>query len=331
MSLNIPSLAEISKGADTLRSAEFHGVRGVMEIKGERPGPRLYLGTGTHGDEWIGSGLVVPFLKQELQLVRGSIVIAINNLLAFDRRVRKLPNGQNFNRMPADIMERPRNEWTAIRMQALRNSGALDATHGFDAHTVVNQCDPMTLHIKGRTDFGRLIGIQDHLTNIVEHHHVEPGSVPLLAFGNFIGGVENNNVPVIEVEGGGPHDNPEVIIGLIHGLMATLMELEMIDGRHVEESPTTKKEYKITGSQKLSTDYTVVHEYGQYQHMQGGELIARDTTGKNPDLLAQPNRTLIFPLPEGQITTTSDDEFFYSEPAKITQIQGIKARLNQAT
>ncbi len=84
---------------------------------------------------------------------------------------------------------------------------------------------------------------------------------------------------------------------------------------------------KITGSQKLSTDYEVVHEYDQYQHMQGGELIARDTTGKNPDILAQPNRTLIFPLPAGRITTTSDDEFFYSEPAKVTQIQGIKARL----
>ncbi|MCX6735259.1 MAG: succinylglutamate desuccinylase/aspartoacylase family protein [Candidatus Peregrinibacteria bacterium] len=327
MSLNIPNLEDISKGANTLRNAELNGVRGVMEIKGQKPGPRLYLGTGTHGDEWIGSGLVVPFLKQELQLVRGSIVIAINNLLAFDKRVRKLPNGQNFNRMPADIMERPRKEWTAIRMQALKNSGALDATHGFDAHTVVNQCDPMTLHIKGRTDFGKLIGIQDHITNIVEHHYVEPGSVPLLAFGNFIGGVENNDVPVIEVEGGGPHNDPRIIIGLINGLVATLMELEMIDGRHVEESPITKREYKIIGSQKLSTDYEVVHEYGQYQQMKVGELIARDTTEKNSDILAQPNRTLIFPLPEGRITTTSDDEFFYSEPARITQIQGIRARL----
>ena len=70
------------------------------ELKAPHEGPRIVLFGGIHGNEWCGVHairfLLREFSEKRLQLSEGSLVLAIGNAEALERRVRYV--GENMNR-----------------------------------------------------------------------------------------------------------------------------------------------------------------------------------------------------------------------------------------
>lgn len=62
-------------------------------------GPTVFVTAALHGDEINGTGAIRQMIHQELQLIRGSIVLVpVMNILGFDRHSRYLPDRRDLNR-----------------------------------------------------------------------------------------------------------------------------------------------------------------------------------------------------------------------------------------
>lgn len=345
MPISIPSATEISAGFDHLKGTQTRGVYGVKEFKSPDCGPsdpRVYIGVCTHGDERVGAGLVVPFLKGRdggIELRRGSIVVAVNNLLAAttgDLGMRAVPGDMNYNRLPRDIVDGKR--WTSetpavVRIRELYRAGFFNATHGTDNHTYVGPGEAMKLHIKGDLALGRAVGIRDYITDIVPATcAVTPGGNGL-AFGNFIGGVENEGVPVVEFEGGGPHSNPEVIQGLIHGTVAMLAQLDMIDPDLVERGEFEQAEYRVGQYYIVPDGYMFVAGGGNFGEVEERQVLAVDAKATSPQrpfssppIVSALKGHHVMPPLAGQVVQGMDDGWISAPVVKTTQ-PSIRARL----
>ncbi len=210
------------------------GLIGARVFDSGNDGPVLYVGAMTHGNEHMTTAPAVPLLNGTLQLMRGKVIVVVNNIDAARLGKRSIPDDEfgNFNRMDPDVLSHVSGGSkikSVQRMQAIAKSGFLkEATHCLDAHTNNTKARASKLHIKGSTAFAESIPVNPYITNIVPHQF-RPGTSRSVAFGNFIGGLECEDVPVVELEGGGPHDSPAVIQRLIDGFVAILAQLEMVD------------------------------------------------------------------------------------------------------
>lgn len=277
------STESIAKVLSELEASEIHRVAGLKEFKADKPGPRLYLGIGTHGNERMGLALAAPFLRREVDLLRGSVLIALNNVQALHANLRRLPGDRNFNRLPLDILERTDGLYSTARIRALRESGAFDVSHGFDAHTFQVPGAPIKIHIKGPTDLADAIGVKDYITHIVDHQKESETEEPTLAFGNLLGGIENHEIPVVEVEGGGPHTDPEVIRGLLGSFFATLSKLQMVDPSEVglKKEIIEQRTYQTIGWQRAEPGYSITRDLYQFAPLKAGDVIA-EADGRKP-------------------------------------------------
>lgn len=319
MSIYIPTVTDITNVLDELASASIHNVPGLKEVHSGKAGPRLYLGMGTHGDERMGLALASPFLRNELRLLEGSIVLAINNIQGLLMSRRHVPGDRNFNRLPSDILERTDDLYSTRRIQALHGAGVFHVTHGFDAHTFLVPGKPVKLHIKGNPDFAHSIGISDYITNIVDFQKDNETGEKTVAFGNMLGGIENDSVPVVEVEGGGPHDEPHVVHGLLSGLLATLVKLGMVDPDEVglEEQEIEQRTYRTCGWQRIDEGYEIVRDFAQYEEVKKGQLIA--TAEGKPSAVCPQDACMLFPSPKGVVKST--DSWFWAEPMQRSLVR----------
>lgn len=181
----------------------------------------------------------------------------------------------------------------------------------------------MLVYEKGDPRFGEGVGIRDYIVDIVAH---QGGT---LAFGNFIGGPEKNDVPVIEVEGGGPHDNPEIIQGLMHGLVATLYKLGMIDEKFVEilEAEEQRRFDVTTYMEMPSGGYKFASNRGNFGAVSAGETLAVDTSATaRPAIVAPHDGNLVMPPPYDKVIDGGDD-WWLSQLAVVSMQRAFKARL----
>lgn len=337
--VNVPNSDDIQRGFDTLAKSEVKGVRGVMEFQGTQPGPTLYVGLMSHGNEQVPAGLIRTLSDGRnggIEIVRGKVRVVMNNLEAAIAGVRVLPNGINFNRLPKDIL-RGQNWDTKIsevaRMRALHNAGHLDASAGFDAHTTIGPSEPLKIHIKGDPATFNTVGIRDYTTGIVP---LQGGTV---AQGNFIGTadgdprMDDDGIPVLEMEAGGPHHRSDIIESLVHGLVATLREQGMIDDGIVEIEEGTQHQYDVVTYQPNLDQGGSKYRYankGPYEAVSGGEIVATDESeNKYPHIIAPHDGNLILPPAAGQIVDPHDSDWWYSTPVQKTTQQFVRARLNR--
>ena len=62
--------------------SEYRGIKGVLCINSGIPGPCMGISILTHGNEPCGLEVAKAFLKKPKQLVKGKILICINNINA---------------------------------------------------------------------------------------------------------------------------------------------------------------------------------------------------------------------------------------------------------
>ncbi len=325
MPITLAQAEDIEGIFQEMEASRIHNVAGLKEISSGKAGPRVYIGMGTHGDEDKTLGLAVPFLRNEIALQRGSVILAVNNLEGVRRKKRKLDDDRDFNRLPPDILdESTKNDghYSSIRIRELVRAGVTDVTHGFDAHTFRVPGTAMKLHIKGDTHLADSVGVADYLTHITDHqrdhHHKKT-----IAFGNILGGIGNENVPVLEVEGGGPHEEVSVIKGLIGGLLSTLVHLDMVDPDQVGlvEAEFEQKTYRIIGWQVAESKYRVARTFTQFDNVTKGEVIAEDTgdLARSP-ILAAHTGLIVFPPRQGVLKRPN--EWFIAKPAERATNRG---------
>lgn len=313
-----------------LKTSQVMGVQGVMEFTSGKPGPRLYLGTCTHGNEKVGSGLVVPLLKGRdggIELVRGSIVIAVNNLLAASQDKRFAKGDINMNRLPPDILDGSMHTSqlpAVLRIRELHRAGLLDVTHGFDAHTIPTPADAVKIHIKGPTDLAHGIGIRDYITRITEHQQDADG-VDTLSFGSYIGGRPDADIPVVEVEGGGPHADPKIFRDLLNGLLATLGRLGMVRDDLITTENGEQREYEIT-TQHIAPEGFHGNAFDNFAQVAEGEVVADDATDKGRQPFVTPHEGhIVFP-PCNETFGPDGDSWWFSKPVKVTTQQFVSGK-----
>ena len=69
-------------------------------LRGARAGPALFVSAAVHGDEINGTGVVRALLAEELELLRGTLVLVpVVNILGFERHTRYLPDRRDLNRV----------------------------------------------------------------------------------------------------------------------------------------------------------------------------------------------------------------------------------------
>lgn len=324
MSPTLAQAEDIPRIFQEMESSRIHNVAGLKEIHSGKAGPRVYVGMGTHGNERMGLALALPFLRDEIALEAGSVILAVNNLEGVRRNQRRLDHDRDFNRLPLDILDastKNDGHYSSIRIRELVRAGVTDVSHGFDAHTFRVPGTAMKLHIKGDTHLADSIGVPDYLTHITSHQKDHHGQ-RTVAFGNILGGIDNEKVPVVEVEGGGPHNELRVIKGLVGGLLSTLAHLGMVDPSKVGlvERELEQNTHKIIGWQLAGVGYEVKRDFKQYDELRAGEVIAEDTQEpKRSPILAPNNSLIVFPPRQGVLERPS--EWFLAEPAEKTVVR----------
>jgi uncharacterized protein len=219
----------------------------LMVMNGARPGPRLYLGAGIHGDEVASIAIVAQSIKQiDLQALSGSIIcVPVQHPLALysDHR---LPLAQ-FLKSPLD--QAPADAWTCFPGQADGNLAQVIAATLF---RMIRKCD-FALDIHTPTRGGRYVPIA-----ILPHAGIGPAAQVAEEMGRAMGtgfvmrgergmyvsdgilGVEATKagVPAVtfEIGEGGRLEQDSVATGTAC-VLNLLRHLRMIEG--VVETPAT--------------------------------------------------------------------------------------------
>lgn len=148
----------------------------VMVMNGARPGPRLYLGAGIHGDEVNSIAIVAQTMKQvDLRQLAGSIIcVPVQHPLALysDHR---LPLAQ-FLKSPLD--QAPADAWTCFPGQADGNLAQVIAATLF---RMIETCD-FALDIHTPTRGGRYVPIA-----ILPHSDIGPAADVAERMGRALG------------------------------------------------------------------------------------------------------------------------------------------------
>lgn len=317
MALTVPNPKDLIKILETLGHEKTHGVPGVKEFHSEKPGPRLILTVLTHGDEMPTLAAVLPLLNKEIELLSGSVVAAAINLEAAKRGQRKIEDF-DLNRLPEDLFDPSRAHFYATkypksfaRMIDLKKAGVFDGTHGVDVHTVTGSSEAIVLPLKGGDHFSDAIGIKNLIHNI-SHPQLNFSGEAAVCLGDFIGGITNQNVHVVELEGGGPGYEPHVMKGLMNGFLSILASLGMIDPKKhgLVQKTVLQDVYRTIAWDMAPKGYLVsdVRFTVPFSTVKKGEAILKDASGKNrAPIIAPQDSRLLFPVPDQEVLTEPYD------------------------
>jgi predicted deacylase len=211
------------------------GMRTVV-FHGKRPGPRLWISGGVHGDELAGMAAVRHALHQlDVRRLRGTLVaIPCVNELGTLHCSRELPDGRDLNR----CFPGSRTGTLASRVaRFFLREIVLKCTHGIDVHTAgghrdnlpqirANLKDPETRRLA--LVFGAKVAM---------HADLRDGSLRQEA--------SSRGIPTLLFEGGKPlrHERA-VILSAAAGILRVMTELGMID----EYPPPARKSLVAWGS-----------------------------------------------------------------------------------
>jgi len=322
-------------------SSVYRGVYGIYEIKGEIQGPSqptLYVGTYTHGDELLSGSPILALLKGDIRLKRGRILLAINNLEATQMGLRVVPGEIDFNRLPLeDVMTGPTSN-PSLSMQRLQTLGkiVLEATHALEIHTTPSKPYPaMRLPIKGDQAFSEAIDAEISILNITHFQKDcrDPEGSRTLAFGDYIGGLENP-IPVVELEGGGPQtveNNPRLYQSILSATLSVLARLDMIDPEEYGIKPKNiiRKVYEVIDWQWAPPGYVLHRLFEPFAYLKKGDVVMEDgiDSGLPPILMPEEGHLVLHPsykLKDGKpVPSTYPRDWFISKPVRVESVEAL--------
>ena len=302
-----------------LKQSSYRGVPGVLCIDSGRPGPSIGIGISTHGNE--PSGLAASwycrkenFLAQRLE--SGRVLFMLQNVAATERyfatpatdmiALHKCRlNDINFNRLPADALERDPASASEIRRLHELYPVYRELGYGLDIHSTTGISTPMIIEVSGDAlQLMRGMPIETLLRGVVGVQIGKPAS-------HFFGGVDAE-IPVIGIETG-CHEQPEALQRSIQCTMAFLANVGVL-GSNVTTSPRA---------------FTVFDIYGSLIHENAGMKLMRSTTGfeavSQGELIAQSAEKdyrcpedghVVLGPPTIEIVPLGEEVLFYSRPKR---------------
>lgn len=321
--ISIATSEELTLIFEQMKKESTHGIFGVKEFSSVKPGPRVVLGTMTHGNERPTLATLLPLLKGEIKLKKGSVIASINNLAATEAN-KRLVEDFDFNRLPPDLLDPTRKEYykskfplSIGRILDLQTAGVFESTHSFDGHVVSHSPSPsMLIHIKGDTHCLDHIGIEKLIMDITVPQRNLQGE-PAVCWGNLIGGVENNEVTAVEVEGGGPGEEVHIMHKLVEGFLSFLTSLDMINPEEhgLLQEKLLRKTYYTTGCHIAPAGYQVVDNKfcEAFNPLKKGEILMKDALSHQAPILVEDDGYLPFPFPNTKTLERPRDWFMLSK------------------
>ncbi len=248
--------------------------------RANEPGPVVFVSAALHGDEINGTGAVRHLIQDELQVVRGTLLmIPVLNMPGFDRHSRYLPDRRDLNR--------------SFPGSASGSLASRMARRIFDE--IVQRCDyGIDLHTAAvrRTNYPNVRG---NLKNPAVRRLAEAFGCEIILDGIGPKGAFRReacsaNCPTIIMEGGEVWKvEPGIVASAVRGVTNTLLELDMLEG--TPQSP----DYQVV---VRTTSWIRAEKGGFLQfHIQPGEIIEKgQPLATNTTLLGRERHTLIAPF-----------------------------------
>lgn len=195
----------------------------VVVVHGERPGPRLCLTAGTHGDELNGVEVVrrIAYKIEPTELSGTVIAVPIVNLLGFSRGSRYLPDRRDLNRFfPGNVRG---------------SSASRIAASFFEA--VIDHCDALVDFHTGSFDRANLPQVRGDLTlpAVVEFTRGFGATAVLHspgATGMLRTATTRRGIPAVTFEIGAPkHLQPEEIAHGERAIDSLMFKMGMVERR----------------------------------------------------------------------------------------------------
>ncbi len=293
--MRYPDPDQIQEAFVRLAASQTRGVSAVLELDSGLPGPTVYIGVCTQGNERFGVAAITPLVLGWVPVVSGKLRLVVNNLQAALNETRRFPvnSADDMNRLPAGLLDDAsvaEGFQARQRVRELHQAGLLDCEVGVDVHTLYTPSDSVLLPIKGPLHYFDRLPVSHSIHGIVDAQ-VSPDGVRTVAFGSFLGGALDRDIPVLELEGGGPHDSEAVIHRLVDALSSLLIHLCVIDGE-LEEVRMLRKAYTVVGSLWApEAGYCLTKDWIHEEAAPCGTVFAENSGGA---ILEVP------PLPEAQ-------------------------------
>lgn len=251
----------------------------VEVVRGNQPGPTMFISGAIHGDEINGTEIIKRVLKKSaLKQIRGSLIaIPVVNVFGFNTKSRYLPDRRDLNR----CFPGSRNGSLAARLASIFMREIVNkSNYGIDLHTAaihrsnlpqIRACldDPQT------KDLAKAFGVP-----VMIHSEVRDGSLREAS--------RRKGIPMLLFEGGEAlRFNEDVIKTGVSGCLSVMRKVGMLPPRSSRKGRVQKREafmakdsYWIRAPH--SGSFRSVRKLGDA--VKQGETIAviSDLFGKNP-------------------------------------------------
>jgi hypothetical protein len=159
MKLSAEWLERCMSAFEEISVAIFHGAQGVMVFEGKETGPHVGITICTHGDEPVGLSLLWYLLENPDVIVRGRLLVVVNNLAATRRFLHNehraqqeegeetMPNPNPSTSIEAILMdENPHSDdYEQRRIAELKPIWKQFADGGLDLHCTYSETPPLAV------------------------------------------------------------------------------------------------------------------------------------------------------------------------------------------
>lgn len=233
----------------------------IEVIRGNSPGPTLFISAAIHGDEINGVEIVKRLLQRKsLRRINGTLIlIPIVNVFGFNSRSRYLPDRRDLNRC---FPESENGSLGARLARIFMKEIVGKCTHGIDLHT-------------GAIHRTNLPQIRASLDDLDTKKLAMSFGVPVvinssLRDGSLREAARKKKVKTLLFEGGEAlRFNESVIKAGVHGCLAVMQDIGMISMKSVKTHPSPKKVYIANQSYWVRASHS-----GSFKiHKQLGEQV----------------------------------------------------------
>jgi predicted deacylase len=257
----------------------------IRIVRGDNPGPALFITGAVHGDEINGAGIVREIILAEpFKLRAGTLVLVpVVNLFGFERRERTLPDRRDLNRcFPGNAAGSLATRFAHVLFTEIVRR----CDYGIDLHTAA----------AGRTNFPNVRA--DLSRPDVRRIAVAFGCELIVAGRGPAGSLRraacNAGCPTIILEAGEVAKvEPTVVEAGVRGVRNVLAELGMIDGRPYK--PAYQLLIDKTTWVRAKTGGMLQFHVAPGDLVQQGQPIATiaDILGRNPGVIESPRDGVI--------------------------------------